>query len=495
MKRTASAISIITVFSLFTLSCFDTSGSNTGDSALLTDPIFAEDANATETHGYRQLALGVNHTCVRYNDTVQCWGQDSKGESSPPYFENPVNIAAGLDHACAVEDEGIICWGNNPNGWIDPPGPSKFEFRNVEAITGGNSYTCVLDDGRVYCWGNDQYHITQVPELKNPRQITGGWYHACALDDDGVKCWGANYYNQTAVPPLVNPRQIDAGDDFTCALDDTGVVCWGRDNNSVLAVPKLDNPTMVKAGGGMACAIDSGTVKCWGYYGTAYAVPKVSNPTALDIGGGHACVIDDDGVKCWGSNNYGKCNVPPPPSGEYVVVGKNIVINGSFEEPLITDPAGWQLFTLEEVPGWAVERVGEPYGSFDDPAFELQSSLIGPPAHGNQFAELDSHHSNFSQESRVKIGTGVSVERWSMYEISFWAKRRSISDLDPVTLSVRWAGKDVITDLATPDEWSRYTVRARARNTNVLLEFIDTGLSDTYGVLLDDVTVRKVERR
>lgn len=77
---------------------------------------------------------------------------------------------------------------------------------------------------------------------------------------------------------------------------------------------------------------------------------------------------------------------------------KNLISNGSFEEPVITHAAGWYVYGSGRLNGWNVRWVHDvqrvsPILAATGPVLELQKSGVLPgiaAAAGNQYAELDS---------------------------------------------------------------------------------------------------------
>jgi len=181
----------------------------------LADMFPAAEINTTEVY---------SRVCVLSRaGKIACWGA-SGGEPSFERDDGFVELAAGERHTCGIKASGEVeCFGDNSFGQSAVP-----ELTSPQQLTAGLRFTCAIDDNQVVCWGSDFQDANAPPTTVNPRQISSSSYHSCVLDDTGVQCWGANDYGQGNVPELSNPRYIDVGRYESCALDDSGVVCWGR---------------------------------------------------------------------------------------------------------------------------------------------------------------------------------------------------------------------------------------------------------------------------
>ena len=77
---------------------------------------------STSTILFQSVSAGDYHTCgVTSSSSVECWGNDSSGQATPPgvAFES---VSAGAFHTCGVTSSGNVeCWGNDDDGRSDPP--------------------------------------------------------------------------------------------------------------------------------------------------------------------------------------------------------------------------------------------------------------------------------------------------------------------------------------------------------------------------------------
>jgi len=184
----------------------------------------------------------------------------------------------------------------------------------------------------------------------------------------------------------------------------------------------------------------------------------------------------------------------------------NIVVNGGFEEPLVTVEKNWNIFSSEEIPGWCVEWVPGPetYGDYsrpEDAFIELQKNGVPngcTAAEGVQWAELDSDWDGPTgiingEPASIKICQSLTTVPGEEYELRFCFSPRPNTDALDNVLVVRWDGTDVDTiSLAGGDgecEWTEYSYNLIATGCTTELEFADGGISNSLGTFLDDVRV------
>ena len=69
---------------------------------------------ADSEEGFTSVSAGENHTCgVRDTGTIECWGKNDYGQSTPP-GGTFASVAAGYRHTCGLRDTGAVeCWGYN----------------------------------------------------------------------------------------------------------------------------------------------------------------------------------------------------------------------------------------------------------------------------------------------------------------------------------------------------------------------------------------------
>lgn len=161
--------------------------------------------------------------------------------------------------------------------------------------------------------------------------------------------------------------------------------------------------------------------------------------------------------------------------------GSNLVGNGGFETPIVTDHDGkWELFGNDALTYWTVEwRDGG-----DDPLLEIETSLLWTPYEGNQYAELDTN-------APVTIYQDIPTVVGNTYQLSFaFSPRQQVADNQ---LQVEFG---TVNDILVADgssnsdnDWTVYTYTIAATDTTTRLQFTDQSVADSYGTFLDDVQI------
>jgi len=134
---------------------------------------------------FGRVAAGGQHTCaIKADDSAQCWGDDSKGQSTVPEgLASVKSISAGHYHTCAIKaDDSVQCWGMYTHVANDVPSA----LGSVKSISAGWWHTCAIKtDDSVQCWGDDVVVESTVPVgLSNVKSISAGGYHTCAIKAD-----------------------------------------------------------------------------------------------------------------------------------------------------------------------------------------------------------------------------------------------------------------------------------------------------------------------
>ncbi len=257
------------------------------------------------------IAAGGSHTCATTDNGVTCWGEDNKGQGSPPRMKNPTRISAGEGHTCAISERKVVCWGDNQFGQARPPA-----LKRPDEIAVGGSTSCAVDDSGIVCWGR-----LPVPAEKIFAHTYYGYVSGITVAGDHlcwrgsrseVECVGKDDFGQSSRPTgaAEDTTAFSAGDGYTCVLSGR-VRCWGRNDFGQSSPPNLRSPRTLSAGKEHACAIDDTGVVCWGNNKDGQAKPPpLKNPIAVSAGKAHTCAIADNRVVCWGSNSSGQASPP-----------------------------------------------------------------------------------------------------------------------------------------------------------------------------------------
>lgn len=193
------------------------------------------------------LSAGSRHTCaIDASDALHCWGDDARGQSSPPPLDPPgsgwraVTASKGGCHTCGLTLRGEArCWGCDDHGETTGV-PAVADDRWI-ALAAGNGFTCGVAavDRAIRCWGR---FLPQIPAPSQPpwygpwAAVTAGEDWVCALrrSDRTARCRGWSAAGQAVVPErLANVAfdAVSAGFAHTCgvASEDRSVRCWGED--------------------------------------------------------------------------------------------------------------------------------------------------------------------------------------------------------------------------------------------------------------------------
>ena len=169
----------------------------------------------------------------------------------------------------------------------------------------------------------------------------------------------------------------------------------------------------------------------------------------------------------------------------------NLIQNGSFELPEVTNSSGWQLFKsgatgLE----WTVEWVNPVSGAPDPALQELQENIFQQAKDGDQYAELDTHNNNGG--GLVKIHQDVSTTADKSYTLTYYFAARPGVVSNEITLKI----DDVVIETKTANgtghttiQWVEYSHTFTAASASTKIEFVGGGTDDTLGVFLDDISL------
>lgn len=244
--------------------------------------------------GFTQVAVGsAAFACgLRTNGSVECWGENSVGQSRPPAGAFRT-ISAGDRHACGIRaDFTLACWGMGSYGLTAVPAGT---FKNVSS---GSDRSCaVRTDGTVVCWGRDVVNVPPPPGVFD--SVAVGSRHVCGLHPDGsLDCWGSNGSGE-ANEPGGSFRAVAVGYSHSCAIrSDDAVLCWGSNLRGESNAP-AGSFRAIEATGDRTCALTTdGLATCWGDV-SAQNSPTGETFDSISVGRVGCGVLPDGGLRCW----------------------------------------------------------------------------------------------------------------------------------------------------------------------------------------------------
>jgi|WetSurMetagenome_2_1015567.scaffolds.fasta_scaffold52733_1 hypothetical protein len=176
-------------------------------------------------------------------------------------------------------------------------------------------------------------------------------------------------------------------------------------------------------------------------------------------------------------------------------VSANLVANGGFETPVKI--GNWQLFPeSNDGSGWNVETGTGDAATTVSGGLEIrnQSTASFSPFEGSQYVQLGSRNPG-TQADTTMISQVIPQVTGTTYRVAFVQSCRP-DDPAPSNLAIYW-GDTQLDHTSCPSNhaatWvSRsYTITATS-NDSVILKFANEGTADSYGTMLDDVSVRAV---
>ncbi len=184
------------------------------------------------------------------------------------------------------------------------------------------------------------------------------------------------------------------------------------------------------------------------------------------------------------------------PREEYCEVDDNLVVNGGFETPVVTNGSGWDIYNDGTSGlGWDVAWRSGLVGTPTIPKLELHRGVNGwVPEEGSQYAELDTDwgYANNEQAS-VVISQEIATIPGQYYELSYAYSPRPGTDYEDNIIRVYINGSHEDTQgffLGGANTlWNTYTVGFTADSATTTIAFEDAGLPNSLGSFLDDVRV------
>ncbi|OGY48040.1 MAG: hypothetical protein A2840_02445 [Candidatus Buchananbacteria bacterium RIFCSPHIGHO2_01_FULL_47_11b] len=184
------------------------------------------------------------------------------------------------------------------------------------------------------------------------------------------------------------------------------------------------------------------------------------------------------------------------------MAAENLVVNGSFEAPVVTQASKWDAFAVGTAGlEWAAEWVGgsDTYQGHTrpEPALVELHKGIWTPYDGAQYTELDSDWTGpvngyNGEPASVKISQTLATCAGGKYEIAYAFSPRP-AHADNV-LKVYWNGSEIISHSLSGvgksnTSWNTNSFIVTATGSATTVAFAEGGAADGLGMLLDGVSV------
>ncbi len=185
----------------------------------------------------------------------------------------------------------------------------------------------------------------------------------------------------------------------------------------------------------------------------------------------------------------------------------NLIANGSFENPVVTNPADWNIYADGSVPNWNVAWHGSFAGAPKTANMEIQSGVMGWNAYvGSQYVELDSDWGGpsdpmYGEQASSIISQTIDTVPGNTYKLHFAFAARPGTAAAENRLGIYI--DDGVFDLSSISAFGEYysdqpywIVREyefKAYNEQTKIAFADLGTPNSIGTFLDDVRVNCVK--
>ena len=187
-------------------------------------------------------------------------------------------------------------------------------------------------------------------------------------------------------------------------------------------------------------------------------------------------------------------NCTPSEPVEPVCTAGNLISNGGFELPDVTNGSGWELFSAGT--DWDVAWLSPTGDAPEQANLEIHGGVNGWLAsEGVQYAELDTDYgSPAGGSASVKISQEINTSIGMEYTISYDFSPRPNTSAEENEIIVRVNGGPV--DSQGPvagagvNAWATYTVDFTATSETTVIPFEDAGTPNSQGTFLDNISVR-----
>lgn len=363
------------------------------------------------------------------NDDQDDEDEDEDEDNDWDEEENNSQIVTIIADMIVCESETLLPnWGNGGS--------------NITSTTAGDFVTstegCEFKSGRLFQWGDD---LMSFPGDTFFGEALG-WFTTDSTDSNGRVEFTVDL-NDLDAPNRIEMRQVlEEGDiTFTYAIN-------GNNSDSVSAE--------------FYCHDDVLNYDNWDW---------INNPS------------EDTTYYCIGFN------VEEPQEPQFCPVG-NLIENGSFENPSLE--SGWDVFTSGET-GWDTEWVEYHEGQPEDALLEIQNNLLVTAQDGNQYVELDTDWGFANGEpAGVAISQTIDTIIGKEYTVEFYTHARPETGEEENTLDFTITQGDensTTYEITAISEWVKHTFTFVAEEEEVSIYFTYTGVENSLGIFLDNVSV------
>lgn len=202
-------------------------------------------------------------------------------------------------------------------------------------------------------------------------------------------------------------------------------------------------------------------------------------------------------------------NNPNFTCAECVLTQQNVLIDGSFENPEVTNGAQWDVFP-SPAGGWQVawrSDIPATFGPQNRPAIanlEFHEGVLGAADEGDQYVELDTdwagpNGTGEGEPASVTIYQDIATTPGATYQWSYAFSPRPNTPGSDNRVEMRWGGvvSDDTGNVAGGGaiSWSTRTGSVVATTTTTRIQFTDLGTANSLGSFVDDFSLIKISCR
>lgn len=168
------------------------------------------------------------------------------------------------------------------------------------------------------------------------------------------------------------------------------------------------------------------------------------------------------------------------------------IVNGDFEENAIVNSSDWQL--VSNLIGWETSWVIA--GTCNSaPLAELQSFASEQLQGSTQYIELDSDcNTSGPRTTNTEIKQLIDAQVGEVLELEFDYKPRALN-MGKMELTVKFGSNTIVLNNFSNTSWKAYSKEFKVKSQDLqggklLVSIKDTGLANTYGMFVDNVSVK-----